>query len=221
MNFDNTWNTSLNDEVNKNYFKELITFVDTEQKNKIIYPNDENIFNAFTLTHFNMTKVVILGQDPYHGKGQGHGLAFSVQKGVSFPPSLRNIFTEYSSDLGYDTPSSGDLSSWAKEGVLLLNTVLTVREGEAHSHKGKGWEKFTDAVIKKVSDQREHIVFILWGKPAQSKIRLIDESKHLVLKAPHPSPLSSYRGFFGSKPFSQVNAYLEEHGITKINWKLD
>ena len=164
---------------------------------------------------------MILGQDPYHGEGQAQGLAFSVPKGISFPPSLRNIFQEYNNDLGYEIPSSGDLTKWAQEGVFLLNAVLTVRAGEAHSHKDKGWEIFTDTVIRLISDKKEHVVFILWGKPAQDKSKLIDESKHLILKAPHPSPLSSYRGFFGSKPFSKTNAYLSDHGIDEIDWKLD
>ncbi len=221
MKLDNTWKSSLEDELNKKYFIDLMAFVEQEQKTQTIFPLNDNIFNAFSLTPLGKVKVVILGQDPYHGEGQGHGLAFSVLDGVAFPPSLRNIFKEYSSDLGYETPFSGNLTRWAEQGVFMINAVLTVRSGEANSHKGKGWEVFTDAVIKKISDERENIVFILWGKPAQLKNKLIDESKHLVLKAPHPSPLSSYRGFFGSKPFSQVNTYLKEHNISPINWKLD
>jgi len=221
MKFDNTWVVSLEDELNNEYFLKLSAFVEQEQKLNTVYPLEKDIFTAFSLTSIDKVKVVILGQDPYHGEGQGHGLAFSVQDGIPFPPSLRNIFTEYTSDLGGSTPSSGNLSSWAKEGVLLLNTVLTVRKGEAHSHKGMGWEIFTDAVIKKISDEKEFIVFILWGKPAQLKTKLIDETKHLILKAPHPSPLSSYRGFFGSKPFSKVNTYLREHNIKVIDWRLD
>lgn len=181
----------------------------------------DNIFTAFNLTPFEKIKVVILGQDPYHGKGQAQGLAFSVPEGMLLPPSLRNILLEYHDDLGYVMPSRGDLSKWAEEGVFLLNTVLTVRAGEAHSHKGRGWETFTDAVIRLISDKKENVVFILWGKPAQDKSKLIDESKHLILKAPHPSPLSSYRGFFGSKPFTKTNTYLIEHGIKEIDWKLD
>jgi len=220
MKLDYNWMFLLKDELNKKYFTDLVSFVSNEQNTEIIYPLDENIFKVFNTTPFEKIKVVILGQDPYHGEGQSHGLAFSVQEGVAFPPSLRNIFTEYCSDLGYEMPSSGNLTSWAEEGVFLLNTVLTVRCGEAHSHKAQGWEVFTDAVIKKISDEKEHVVFILWGKPAQLKVKLIDETKHLVLKAPHPSPLSSYRGFFGSKPFSKTNAYLDKHGITNINWKL-
>ena len=221
MKFDNTWKASLEDELNKKYFTDLMAFIADEQKTQTIFPLNDNIFNAFSLTPLGKVKVVILGQDPYHGLGQGHGLAFSVLDGVAFPPSLRNIFKEYSSDLGYETPSSGNLTRWANQGVFLINAVLTVRSGEANSHKGKGWEVFTDAVIKKISDERENIVFILWGKPAQLKNKLIDESKHLVLKAPHPSPLSSYRGFFGSKPFSKVNKYFKENCIKEIDWKLD
>jgi len=221
MNLTNNWSSFLDEELNKKYFVDLSSFISQEQEKTSIYPSDENIFNAFNLTSLHDLKVVILGQDPYHGTGQAHGLAFSVQEGIAFPPSLRNIFQEYSSDLGYDIPASGNLIKWAAEGVFLLNTVLTVRANEAHSHKGQGWEIFTDTVIKLISDKRDHIVFILWGKPAQSKAKLIDESKHLILKAPHPSPLSSYRGFFGSKPFSKVNIYLREHMIKEIDWKLD
>jgi len=220
MKLNDNWQLLLQDELDKQYFKDLLLFLENEQKSKTIFPPKDDIFNALNMTSFEDIKVVVLGQDPYHGKGQGHGLAFSVQDGVAFPPSLRNIFTEYSSDLGLNIPSNGNLSSWAKEGVLLLNAVLTVREGEANSHKGRGWEQFTDAIIKMISDEREHIIFILWGKPAQLKAKLIDEEKHLILKAPHPSPLSSYRGFFGSIPFSQVNAYLRENSIKEINWRL-
>ena len=186
-----------------------------------VYPQDDNFFKAFKETPFENLKVIILGQDPYHGKGQSNGLAFSVQEGTPFPPSLRNILHEYHSDLGYKIPKNGNLTKWAEEGVLLLNTVLTVRKGQAHSHKDKGWEEFTDTVISFISAKKENVVFILWGKPAQSKAKLIDESKHLILTAPHPSPLSSYRGFFGSKPFSKTNMYLKAHGIKEIDWKLD
>lgn len=217
----NEWKTLLKQETSKEYFKILYDFVTKEYDENTVYPPKEYIFSGFNSTQFDDIKVVILGQDPYHGKGQGHGLAFSVQDGIPFPPSLRNIFTEYCSDLGLETPHSGNLSSWAKEGVFLLNTVLSVREAEAHSHKGKGWEVFTDAVIKMISERKEHVVFILWGKPAQTKVKLIDETKHFILKSAHPSPLSSYRGFYGSKPFSQTNTYLCEHGIKEIDWKLD
>jgi len=218
---DASWKALLIDEFQKPYFSDLISFLETEKQILTVYPKDSNIFNAFNTTPFDNVKVVILGQDPYHGEGQAHGLAFSVQDGVAFPPSLRNIFQEYQSDLGYAMPTSGNLTKWAEEGVFLLNTVLSVRANQAHSHKDKGWEVFTDAVIRLISDKKEDVVFILWGKPAQSKAKLIDESKHLVLKAPHPSPLSSYRGFFGSKPFTKTNTYLKEQGIKEIDWKLD
>jgi len=216
-----SWKKYLASEFNKHYFKELTLFLIEEINNNTIYPSQSNIFNAFNNTCLEKIKVVILGQDPYHGEGQAQGLAFSVPKGISFPPSLRNIFQEYTTDLGFEIPFSGDLTKWAEEGVFLLNTVLTVRAGEAHSHRDKGWETFTNAVIKLISDKKEHVVFILWGKPAQAKAKLIDESKHLILKAPHPSPLSSYRGFFGSKPFTKTNSYLKEQGIKEIDWKLD
>jgi len=208
-------------EFNKPYYKNLENFLEKEQSSYTVYPPSEQIFNAFNMTSFDEIKTIILGQDPYHGKGQAHGLAFSVQDNVPFPPSLRNIFQEYCSDLGYEMPKNGNLTKWAEEGVFLLNAVLTVRAGEANSHKAKGWEEFTDAIIKKISDEKEYVVFILWGNPAQKKIKLIDESKHLILIAPHPSPLSSYRGFFGSKPFSKVNTYLREHGKKEIDWRLD
>jgi uracil-DNA glycosylase len=221
LTLDNSWKRYLSSEFSKPYFSKLLSLLDDEVSYSVVYPSIDNIFTAFNLTRFDNIKVVILGQDPYHGKGQAQGLAFSVPNGVLFPPSLRNIFQEYTVDLGYDMPVNGDLTKWADEGVFLLNTVLTVRAGEAHSHKAKGWENFTDAVIQFISDKKENVVFILWGKPAQSKVRLIDESKHLVLKASHPSPLSSYRGFFGSKPFTQTNSYLKKHGITEIDWRLD
>lgn len=216
-----SWMKLFSNEFQLAYFKKLTAFLKEELKNKTVYPQEIDIFNAFNTTPLERIKVVILGQDPYHGKGQAQGLAFSVPEGMPFPPSLRNILQEYHDDLGYVFPSSGDLSKWAEEGVFLLNTVLTVLAGEAHSHKGKGWETFTDAVIKLISDKKENVVFILWGTPAQNKRKLIDESKHLILRAPHPSPLSSYRGFFGSKPFSKTNSYLKEHGIKEIDWKLD
>lgn len=217
---DNSWNEHLLSEFSKPYFSELLSFLDKEKANRTIFPQKKDIFNAFNTSTFDNIKVIILGQDPYHGEGQAHGLAFSVQDKIPFPPSLRNIFKEYNSDLGYEIPNSGNLTKWAKEGVLLLNTALTVRANEAHSHKDRGWETFTDAVISMLSDKKEHLIFILWGKPAQLKSKLIDESKHLILNAPHPSPLSSYRGFFGSKPFSTTNAYLKKQGITEIDWKL-
>lgn len=202
------------------YMHELKAFLLEEKKHYTLFPRGDTIFNAFNACPFESVKVVILGQDPYHGAGQAHGLSFSVQEGIPLPPSLQNIFKELVDDIGCPFPKSGDLTPWAKEGVLLLNTLLTVRSGEPFSHKDRGWERFTDQVIRTLSDQREHLVFILWGAPAGKKSALIDENKHLILKAPHPSPLSSYRGFFGSKPFSQTNEYLSRWGITPIDWRL-
>lgn len=213
-----SWKEALIDEFNSSYMEVLKAFLVEEKKNCTIFPQSKNIFNAFDSSPFESVKVVILGQDPYHGMGQAHGLSFSVQSGVSLPPSLRNIFKELVDDIGCPFPKSGDLSHWAVQGVLLLNTLLTVREGEPFSHKDRGWERFTDQVIRTLSEQREHIVFILWGAPAGKKSILIDETKHLVLKSPHPSPLSSYRGFFGSKPFSKTNSYLLEQGLAPIEW---
>ncbi|SFV64345.1 Uracil-DNA glycosylase, family 1 [hydrothermal vent metagenome] len=215
-----SWKNVLRNEFTKEYFVNLKQFLLDEKSKYTIYPKNRDIFHAYNSMDFHDVKVVILGQDPYHGAGQAHGLSFSVQDGILFPPSLKNIFTELVNDVGCSYPSSGNLSSWAKQGVLLLNAVLTVRANEANSHRGMGWENFTDATIKAISDQLEHVVFILWGRPAQLKERLIDSSKHLILKAPHPSPLSSYRGFFGSKPFSKTNEYLIEHGKTPIEWCL-
>jgi uracil-DNA glycosylase len=214
------WLHVLSDEFKKPYFFALKEFLLNEKKQHQIYPKGENIFNAFNMTSFKDIKVVILGQDPYHGANQAHGLCFSVQEGITHPPSLKNIFTELHNDIGCDIPVNGTLTQWAKEGVFLINAVLTVRASEANSHRAKGWEHFTDAVIKKISEQKEHIVFILWGRPAQMKASLIDASKHLILKAPHPSPLSSYRGFFGSKPFSSTNNYLKSKNIEPITWCL-
>lgn len=215
-----SWKEALKDEFAHPYMEELKAFLIEEKKNYTIFPHGSNIFNAFNSTPFEKVKVVILGQDPYHGAGQAHGLSFSVQHGVPLPPSLQNIFKELVADIGCPFPKSGDLSHWAHEGVLLLNTLLTVRSGEPFSHKERGWERFTDQVIRTLSMQREHIVFILWGAPAGKKASLIDARKHLILKAPHPSPLSSYRGFFGSKPFSQTNDYLKSVQITPIEWCL-
>ncbi len=215
---DSSWRSVLSQAFENESMIHLKEFLLHEQQHNQIFPKNRDIFNAFNLTPFENVKVVILGQDPYHGDDQAHGLAFSVQKGNALPPSLVNIFKELQSDLGIDMPEDGDLSHWAKEGVLLLNTVLTVRAHEAHSHRNQGWETFTDAVISAISKERSHVVFILWGKPAQSKKKLIDISKHLIIEAPHPSPLSAYRGFFGSKPFSQANDYLKDHGIKAIDW---
>ena len=215
-----SWKKVLLEEFQKAYFETLKTFLVEEKKSHTIYPSGQNIFAAFEHTPFESVEVVILGQDPYHGVGQAHGLSFSVQDGVPHPPSLQNIFKELKDDLGCNIPKSGNLTAWAKQGVFLLNTVLTVRASEANSHRNQGWENFTDAVIKTLSTQKEHLVFILWGSPAGAKASLIDGKKHLILHAPHPSPLSSYRGFFGSKPFSKSNDYLVSKGKKPINWCL-
>ncbi len=215
-----SWKEALKTEFTHPYMEELKTFLVEEKKRYTIFPQGSHIFNAFNSTPFENVKVVILGQDPYHGPGQAHGLSFSVQHGTALPPSLQNIFKELVDDIGCTYPKSGDLSHWAREGVLLLNTLLTVRSGEPFSHKERGWERFTDQVIRVLSERREHIVFILWGAPAGKKAALIDGRKHLILKAPHPSPLSSYRGFFGSKPFSRSNEYLKAQGIAPIAWCL-
>jgi uracil-DNA glycosylase len=214
---DNSWKPFLDSEFQKDYMKDLLAYLQSEKnQGKTIYPDSEHIFEAFRLTPLDQVKVVILGQDPYHGSGQAHGLAFSVQKGVKTPPSLVNIFKELNSDLGVEIPEHGCLESWAKQGVLLLNNVLTVEDGKAGSHHKKGWEKFTDKVIEILNREKENIVFILWGSPAQSKAKQVDESRHLILKSVHPSPLSVYRGFMGSKPFSQANTYLK----SKIDWAI-
>ncbi|OHE09665.1 MAG: uracil-DNA glycosylase [Sulfurimonas sp. RIFOXYD12_FULL_33_39] len=215
---EDSWKKILFDEFQKPYFISLKSFLVDEKKNHTVYPKGANIFAAFDNTPFENVKVVILGQDPYHGANQAHGLAFSVNDGIPHPPSLKNIFKELQDDMGCDIPKSGNLTQWAKEGVFLINTVLSVRANEANSHKNMGWEIFTDAVIRILSYQKENLVFILWGSPAAAKASLIDASKHLILKAPHPSPLSSYRGFFGSKPFSKTNEYLIGHGIKPIKW---
>jgi uracil-DNA glycosylase len=214
------WKTFLSDELTSDYFIQLQNFVENEYKTKTIFPNYENIFRAFNLLNPNEVKVVIIGQDPYHGVNQANGLAFSVCNGCKIPPSLNNIFKELVSDIGCKYPPNGDLTSWAKQGVFLINSVFTVVQGEANSHKNKGWERFSDAVIKKLSTNYENIVFILWGAPSQKKDLLIDETKHMILKSPHPSPLSSYRGFFGSKPFSKTNNYFKLNGEKEISWCL-
>ena len=215
-----SWKERLAPEFEKEYYKKLIYFLREEEKYSTLFPPKEARFNAYNITPFEAVKVVILGQDPYHGSGQAHGLSFSVQGDQVLPPSLRNIYKELVDDIACQMPKNGDLTLWAHQGVFLLNTVLSVRASQAGSHQKQGWEAFTDATIKLISDEKEHVVFILWGRPAQTKVVLIDESKHLILKAPHPSPLSSYRGFFGSKPFSTTNRYLENHGIKSINWCL-
>ncbi|NVJ61247.1 MAG: uracil-DNA glycosylase [Gammaproteobacteria bacterium] len=215
------WKDLLAEEKQQDYFQSLMQFVDSQrQAGKQIYPSANNVFNAIKLTELDKTKVVILGQDPYHGPGQAHGLAFSVPDGIKHPPSLRNIFKELSTDLNANIPTSGNLSNWAKQGVLLLNTVLTVEQGLAHSHKDKGWETFTDRLIHKLSEHANHLVFMLWGSHAQKKQPLID-ARHTILKAPHPSPLSAHRGFFGCKHFSQANQALQNHNQPPINWALE
>ena len=198
--------------------QKLKLFLIQEKQNYTIYPKGSDIFNAFNQTPFDNVKVVILGQDPYHGQNQAHGLSFSVQNGMPFPPSLQNIYKELVSDVGCSFPSTGDLTPWASQGVLLLNTVLTVRAGEAFSHRDKGWETFTDKIIKILNDQKEHVVFILWGAPAAKKQVLINTNKHRIVTSVHPSPLSAYRGFFGSKPFSITNEYLKGWGMSPIDW---
>ena len=213
-----SWKSALDYLFEKKYFKDLVSFVKDEYATTKVYPPGKEIFNAFNHTPIDSVKVVILGQDPYHGPGQAHGLSFSVKPGVPFPPSLQNIFKEIETDLGKPMPSNGDLTRWAEQGVFLLNATLTVRAHQAASHQKKGWEEFTDEVIRKISDSREHVVFMLWGSYAQKKSILIDSSKHLVLKAPHPSPLSSYRGFFGCQHFSKANNYLISNGMKPINW---
>lgn len=215
-----SWKRALAEEFEKPYFKELAQFVRDEYTRTTVYPHPTDIFRAFALTPFDAVKVVILGQDPYHGPKQAQGLSFSVSEGVRTPPSLQNIFKEIETDIG-DAPDAGngDLSRWARQGVLLLNATLTVRARTAGSHQGKGWEQFTDAVIKKLSDEREHVVFILWGNYARSKKILIDTHKHCVIESPHPSPFSAHGGFFGSKPFSKANEYLAAHGEKVIDWR--
>lgn len=216
----NGWEPYIGEEFEKDYFYKLQCIIEEEYGRYTVYPKREHIFSALEYTPYEKVKVVILGQDPYHGPDQAHGLSFSVLPGVPTPPSLKNIFKELQNDLGLSIPSHGYLKKWADEGVLLLNTVLTVREGEAHSHKKIGWETFTDAVIKKLSEREQPIVFVLWGKPAQEKKRLIS-NHHYMVEAPHPSPLSAHRGFFGSRPFSKVNEWLEKNGGKEIDWEID
>ena len=214
-----TWNEILAEEMQKDYYQNLQAFVQKRRAEVRVFPEEKNVFNALELTPFESVKVVILGQDPYHGFGQAHGLSFSVQKGIPLPPSLRNIYKELQEDIGGELPTEGDLSHWAKQGVLLLNTVLTVEEGNANSHKGMGWETLTNRFIESLNELKHPVIFILWGKPAQDKEKLITNPNHVILKAPHPSPLSAYRGFFGSKPFSKVNDILIQQGQTPIRWK--
>lgn len=219
LKIEKTWDKVLKGIFDEPYFAQLsATVEDAYFGQQKIYPEKDDVFRAFELCPYDKVKVVILGQDPYHGHGQAHGLCFSVQDGVRVPPSLRNIYKELFADLGTPVPSSGNLECWAQQGVLLLNATLTVQGGKPGSHQGLGWERFTDTVIQKLSEEKGHLVFILWGKYAQSKGSMIDQSKHLVLTAPHPSPLSAYHGFFGSKPFSKTNTYLVTHGEQPIQW---
>lgn len=217
---ESSWKEQLKNEFNAPYFSKLKSFLKAEKKSKIIYPPGQMIFSAFNSAPFEKVKVVIIGQDPYHGAGQANGLCFSVSPGVAVPPSLVNIYKELKSDLGLEIPQNGDLSSWAKQGVLLLNATLTVRKGEPGSHQKQGWENFTDAVIKKISDEKTGVVFLLWGKFAQDKANLVDGNKHFVLMAAHPSPFSAYNGFFGCKHFSKTNELLRRSGKEEINWKI-
>lgn len=216
-----SWLNQIGSAFNADYMKSLKAFLTEEkQKHKTIYPAGKNIFAAMHYTSFEDVKVVILGQDPYHGEGQAHGLSFSVPEGVRTPPSLVNIYKEIHADLGHPIPSHGYLKHWAEQGVLLLNSVLTVEANQAASHAGKGWENFTDEIIRKLNERDEPIVFMLWGSYAQKKGSFINQNKHLILKAPHPSPLSAHRGFLGCKHFSKANAFLEEKGFTPIDWQI-
>lgn len=221
MHIGNEWDALLADELKKDYYLRLREFLKQEYSTRRIYPPMNDIFNALRRTSYSDVKAVILGQDPYHGAGQAHGMCFSVKKGTPPPPSLQNIFKELKSDLGIDPPSHGELTAWADSGVLLLNTVLTVREGMANSHRGMGWEQFTDRIIELLNQREKPMVFLLWGGNARSKARLITNPNHLVLQCAHPSPLSAYNGFFGCRHFSKTNTFLEQHGIAPINWKLD
>lgn len=220
LEMEKSWRNQLKKELSASYFKDLIGFLENEYEQEIIYPDFDLIFNAFNLTPFNDLKVVVIGQDPYHGVGQANGLSFSVNKGIKIPPSLKNIYKELNSDIGLDIPSHGDLTSWAKQGVLLLNSTLTVKKGQPASHQKKGWEIFTDNCIKVISEEKSNVVFMLWGNFAKEKERLINTSKHLVLKSVHPSPFSARNGFFGCEHFSKANNFLEETGQLKIDWSL-
>ena len=217
----NDWLEPLKPEFSKPYYKNLYQTVNEEYRTHQIFPPADDIFNAFALTPLHEVKVVILGQDPYHGEGQAHGLCFSVKPDVEIPPSLVNIYKELQDDCGCEIPNNGYLTKWAKQGVLLLNTVLTVRAHQANSHRGIGWEEFTDAAIRVLTEQDRPMVFILWGRPAQMKKSMLTNPNHLIIESPHPSPLSAYRGFFGSRPFSRTNKYLKEHGLKEIDWQIE
>ncbi|MBE5929569.1 MAG: uracil-DNA glycosylase [Lachnospiraceae bacterium] len=218
---DNDWLPAVNAEFKKPYYAELYKFVKEEYSKVAVFPPSDEIFSALHLTPLSKVKVVIIGQDPYHNVGQAHGLCFSVRPEVEIPPSLVNIYKELQSDLGCKIPNNGYLVKWAEQGVLLLNTVLTVRAHQANSHQGKGWEQFTDAIIRAVNAEDRPIAYLLWGRPAQSKMSMLDNPKHKVFTAPHPSPLSAHRGFFGCKHFSQANAFLEENGLAPIDWQIE
>ncbi len=213
-----SWKEALKEEFDKSYFKNLVEFVRSEYQSQKVYPPGKLIFSAFDHTPFDKVKVVLIGQDPYHGAGQAHGLSFSVPEGIAQPPSLKNIFKELNTDLGIPIAKSGNLERWADQGILLLNATLTVRASQAGSHQKKGWEEFTDAAIRKLSEEKENLVFILWGAYAQKKGSIIDMEKHFIIKSPHPSPFSAYNGFFGSKPFSKTNSYLKSLGKEEIIW---
>jgi uracil-DNA glycosylase len=218
---EDSWKQVLSSEFQQEYFHNLKNFLLEERKKYSIFPKGADIFNAFNLTPFDNVRVVILGQDPYHNPGQAHGLCFSVPKGITQPPSLVNILKEIQTDLGLSKPEHGNLEKWARQGVLLLNATLTVRANQPGSHQNRGWETFTDAAIKALAEKREKLVFLLWGAYAQNKVKLIDPQKHLILKAPHPSPLSVYRGFFGCKHFSTANSYLKQNRFSEIDWSVD
>lgn len=218
LNISDSWKNILKIELEKTYFKKLINFIDKEYSDYTCYPKQEDIFAAFNYCSFENLRVVIIGQDPYHGAGQANGLSFSVHEGIKHPPSLKNIFKEIEVDLGVPYPISGDLSDWAKQGLLLLNATLTVREGEAGSHQKQGWEEFTNAVIKKISEEKKDVVFLLWGKFAEKKGSIIDIEKHTVFKAPHPSPLGAWRGWFGSNHFSKTNTFFKSKKLECIIW---
>lgn len=218
---ENDWLEPLKDEFKKDYYKQLFYKIKEEYATYPVYPPSDEIFSAFHLTPLHQVKVVIIGQDPYHEPGQAHGLSFSVKPGIDIPPSLVNIYKELADDVGITIPNNGYLVKWAEQGVLMLNTILTVRAHQAFSHKGIGWEQFTDAAIEILNKENRPIVFLLWGKPAQMKSEMLNNPMHLVLKAPHPSPLSAYRGFFGCKHFSQTNEYLVRNGLTPIDWQLE
>ncbi|AFA49629.1 uracil-DNA glycosylase [Acetobacterium woodii] len=220
IHFNNDWEKPIQQELNEDYYRKLRLFLINEYRSRPIYPPMGDIFNAFHYTSFSDTKVCIIGQDPYHGPGQAHGLAFSVKPGVSIPPSLLNIYKELESDLGYPIPLHGCLNSWAEQGVLLLNAVLTVRGGQAGSHRNMGWETFTSHIIENLNNRSEPVIFILWGRDAQNKKSLITNSWHPIIQSPHPSPLSAHRGFFGSRPFSKANNLLTKRGIAPIDWSI-